>query len=108
MGKNADIKTLIESKKAEIISAFEYGESCQSLKKKHDLPCHETTILNYLQSWGVDTSPKYNPESWGESKDRNQQIYTLSQEGKSHREIAVIFDISHRRVAQILEKFRCN
>jgi hypothetical protein len=105
MGKNTEMKHQIESLKNEIISSFNNGQSCKLIQKDLNLQCHETTILNYLKEWGVDTTHKHNPEWWNTDASRNDQIFQLKQSGKTHKEIADLFSISVGRVTQILKKF---
>ena len=95
-------KNSIESLKVEIISAFKNGQSCKSICKSLELTCHPSTILNYLKLWGVDTSPKYIPEYWGVSSERDGLAQKLREDGKTHSEIANCLGISRGRVNQIL------
>ena len=95
-------KSSIESLKVEIISAFKNGQSCKSICKTLGLDCHATTILNYLELWGIDTSHKYKPESWGVNSERKEEVQRLRENGKTHSEIANCLGISRGRVNQIL------
>jgi hypothetical protein len=95
-------KEEIESLKAEIIPAFKDGQSCQAICKSLGLSCHPTTILNYLKLWGIDTSHKYKPESWGVNSEREALAQELKKQGKTHSEIADCLGVSRGRVNQIL------
>ena len=95
-------KKEIEFLKAEIISAFKNGQSCQTICESLELDCHATTILNYLKLWGINTSHKYKPESWGVNSERKALAQKLREDGKTHSEIADFLGISRGRVNQIL------
>lgn len=97
-------KNSIESLKAEIISAFKGGQSCKVICQSLEIDCHPTTILNYLKSWEIDTSPKYRPESWGVDSGRKALAQELRENGKTHKEIADYLGVSRGRVNQILNE----
>ena len=102
MGKNLELKTLLLSLRTEIVCAFNRGKSCKQIKEKFSLPCSDSTILGYLNSWGVDTAHRHNSEWWGVDASRKALIFSLKEEGKSQKKIAEIIGISKGRIAHIL------
>jgi DNA-binding NarL/FixJ family response regulator len=96
------VRQKLEPRKAEIISAFLSGLSCQKIVQELALGCSPDAVRVYLKEWGIDTSPRYLSESWGVSPERRQQILDLRALGKTQQEIADIFSISKERVKQIL------